>query len=94
MAEKSAVAVHQSRHQRGIRRGAGNVAADDAGGVVDIHGFVAVFLHHAFQTAGDRIKGFIPADTLKLAFTALADALHWVVKTVGMVDSAANRAAT
>ena len=91
MAQEAAVAVHQARHQRSVRGGAGDIAADNPGRVVDIHRFVAVVGHHVFQAGGDRVERFIPRDALELAFAAFAHALHRVVQTVRVIDAATNR---
>ena len=92
VAQKTAVAVHQARHQRSVRGGAGDIAADNPGGVINIHRFVAVLADHVFQAGGDDVQRFVPADALELAFTPLTHAFHRVVQTVRVVDAAANRA--
>ena len=91
VAQETAVAVHQARHQRRVRGGAGDIAADNPGGAVDVHRFIAISGDHVFQAGGDGVERFIPADTLELAFTAFAHALHRVVQTVRVVDATANR---
>ena len=90
MAEEAAVAVHQARDQRGIRGGAGDVAAYNSGGVVNVDRFVAVFFDHAFQARGDGVQRFFPGDTLKLAFSAFAHAFHRIVQTVWVINATAN----
>ena len=71
VAQEAAVTVHQARHQRGVRGRAGDIAADNAGGVVNVHRFVAVFFHYIFQAAGQGIQRFIPGDALKFTLPRL-----------------------
>ena len=44
-------------------------------------------------TVGDRIQRLLPANADKLAFAAFADALHGIVKAVGMINAAADGSA-
>ncbi|EPF17638.1 hypothetical protein HMPREF0201_01995 [Cedecea davisae DSM 4568] len=92
MAQEAAVAIHQPGNQRGVRRGAGYVAADHAGRVVDIDRFVTVLFNGFLQAAADEVKRLIPTDALELPFAALAHSLHRVIQAFRVVDATANGA--
>lgn len=71
--------------------GAGDIAADNPGGVVNINRFVAILFDDAFEIVGDRIQRLqLMRTNLPAAF---ADALHGIVKAVGMINVAADGSA-
>ena len=91
MVEIATAAVHQTGNQRFPRRpGAGQRPAERAGAVVQIDGFIAVLFNQPLHIAGDGIQRLFPADLLELALTAFTNALHRVLQTVRIIDSAAH----
>ncbi|CAH0278681.1 hypothetical protein SRABI106_03228 [Rahnella aquatilis] len=89
--EKTAIAVHQAGNQRSVRRRTGDVAAYNAGRVIDIYRFIAVFRDNTLQVIGNFIERLFPANAFKLTFTALADALHRIIQALRMIHAAADR---
>src|SRR5690606_20861017 len=64
-----------------------DAAADLARGIMVVERLVAVLLLDAGHLAGDGVQRLVPRDALELALTALADALHRVLETLGGVHT-------
>ena len=64
----------------------------NTGRIRQVHGLVAVLLDDFFELRGRQIDSLVPGNALELALAALADALHGIVDTIGMVHPATIRA--
>ena len=56
-------------------------------------GFRTVFVEDTLIVIGNEVVGLVPGNLLELAFAAFADALHGIVKAVGMINAAADGSA-
>lgn len=82
MVQVAAHKIHQPGHRR-LRGGPAfaHGAAERAGAVVEIDGFVSVGVDGAAQPFADFGEGFVPTDALELAFPAFADPAQGVGNT-------------
>ena len=93
MIQIAAIAIHQPRQHGGGRGpGFGHGATQSASAVVKVDRLIAILVTDAFEVCGNSIKSFIPANSLKATFAALAHTLHGIFDPVGIVNSAPDRA--